>query len=100
MFVSRDLDSRLGPREAAAVSSWLRSGRPFHVMRDHPDHGAEMLGGAWGWRATADTRERWTRAWDRILGDGDSRAGRDDWQPDQRLLKRYRHTGKGLMTKV
>ena len=27
--------------------------------------------------------------WDRIIKDGDAWAGRDDWQPDQRLLKRY-----------
>ncbi len=25
-------------------------GMVFHVMRDHPDHGAEILGGMWGAR--------------------------------------------------
>ena len=87
-MMSRDLDSLSPAREAAAVSEWLLSGRSFHVMRDNPQHGTEILGGTWGWRATAGTREKWARAWERILGDGDSRAGRGDWQPDQRLLRR------------
>jgi hypothetical protein len=47
----RDCDSRLNPREAAAVRAWLASGRKFHVMRDHADHaGWPMLGGMWGVR--------------------------------------------------
>ena len=37
-FVSRDLDSRLSNREAAAVRQWLASNRTFHIMRDHWDH--------------------------------------------------------------
>ena len=38
VMVSRDLDSRLGPREVAAVTQWLEqdTSLPFHVMRDHP----------------------------------------------------------------
>jgi len=47
----RDCDSRLNPREAAAVAQWLESGRKFHVMHDHPHHaGWPMLGGMWGVR--------------------------------------------------
>ncbi len=41
---------RISSREVAAVSDWLNSTLPFHVMRDHPDHGAEILGGMWGAR--------------------------------------------------
>ena len=38
VMVSRDLDSRLGSREVAAVTQWLEqdTSLPFHVMRDHP----------------------------------------------------------------
>lgn len=63
--VFRDSDSRLNPREAAAVAHWLREGRKFHVMRDHQDHAHwPMLGGMWGVRGgvLADIRsliERW-----------------------------------------
>ena len=35
-------------REKDAVNAWLVSNRTFHVMRDHPDHGTEILGGMWG----------------------------------------------------
>jgi hypothetical protein len=47
----RDCDSRLNPREAAAVAHWLATGHRFHVMHDHPEHaGWPMLGGMWGVR--------------------------------------------------
>ncbi len=62
----RDCDSRIGKREAEAVAAWLRSGKDVHIMRDHPWHGAPMLGGMWGCRAgaLADIGERistWSR---------------------------------------
>ena len=50
VLLSRDLDSRLSPREVSAVEEWMNTSievekdKPFHVMRDHPDHGAVMLG--------------------------------------------------------
>jgi hypothetical protein len=47
----RDTDSRLTTREAEAVSEWLESGKSLHVIRDHPNHTAAILGGAWGVRA-------------------------------------------------
>ncbi|MHC4391072.1 MAG: hypothetical protein ACYS22_07105, partial [Planctomycetota bacterium] len=50
VFLSRDADSRLGGRERAAVEEWLQSGKGVHVMRDHPEHGAPILGGMWGAR--------------------------------------------------
>jgi hypothetical protein len=46
----RDSDSRLTIREAIAVSEWLESGKSMHVIRDHPNHSAAILGGAWGMR--------------------------------------------------
>jgi len=49
-FISRDLDSRLNPREAAAVNEWLASGKRLHTMRDHYEHIVPILGGMWGCR--------------------------------------------------
>jgi len=47
-FIVRDSDSRLNIREAAAVQEWEESGKEFHIMRDHPQHGAYICGGMWG----------------------------------------------------
>lgn len=48
--ISRDTDSRLGIREKYAVDDWLASDKDFHIMRDHPYHATEILGGMWGAR--------------------------------------------------
>lgn len=48
VMISRDTDSRLSIREKAAVDEWLASDRVFHIMRDHPYHATEILGGMWG----------------------------------------------------
>ena len=48
LFLSRDLDSRINPREVAAVQEFLNSDKDLHVMRDHPAHSAFMMGGTWG----------------------------------------------------
>lgn len=50
-FICRDADSRLNCQELIAVEEWLRSGRPFHVMRDHIYHIYPILAGLWGGRA-------------------------------------------------
>lgn len=47
-FIVRDTDSRLNPREAAAVKEWEESGKEFHIMRDNPMHNAYICGGMWG----------------------------------------------------
>ena len=47
-MISRDTDSRLNKREALAVKQWLDSNKDFHIMRDHPYHATEILGGMWG----------------------------------------------------
>ena len=49
-FISRDCDSRLNPREVAAVNEWLASGKKLHTMRDHYEHIVPILGGMWGCR--------------------------------------------------
>lgn len=48
VMISRDVDSRLNIRDKAAVDEWLESDKDFHIMRDHPWHGTEILGGMWG----------------------------------------------------
>ena len=50
IVLSRDTDSRLNKREKAAVDEWLNSDKDFHIMRDHPYHATEILGGMWGCR--------------------------------------------------
>jgi hypothetical protein len=50
IMISRDTDSRLCHREKAAVDAWLESDKDFHIMRDHPYHKTEILGGMWGVR--------------------------------------------------
>jgi hypothetical protein len=47
-MISRDTDSRLNIREQQAVNEWLQSNKGFHIMRDHPFHSTEILGGMWG----------------------------------------------------
>jgi len=55
LFIVRDADSRLTPRDAAVVADWLRQ-RPetsaiFHCIRDHPSHSLYAVsGGLWGAR--------------------------------------------------
>jgi protein O-GlcNAc transferase len=48
IMISRDTDSRLTLREAAAVAQWEASSAGFHILRDHPYHAAVIMGGMWG----------------------------------------------------
>ena len=50
VILSRDTDSRVSEREVYAVNEWLESDKDFHIMRDHPQHGTQILGGMWGSR--------------------------------------------------
>ena len=51
VFISRDVDSIIWPREVDAVNEWLKSNYTFHVMRDHTLHGSIILAGKelFGW---------------------------------------------------
>lgn len=53
-FLIRDTDSRLNIREKLAVEEWIESGKKLHIMRDHPSHGIQILGGTWGLINTYD----------------------------------------------
>jgi hypothetical protein len=48
-FASRDVDSTLIQREKDSVDEWLNKRKLFHVMRDHPNHNINILGGLWGY---------------------------------------------------
>jgi len=50
LVIVRDVDARLNMRERHAVDEWIASGKKFHIMRDHPLHNGEIMGGMWGCR--------------------------------------------------
>ena len=50
VYLVRDCDSVINPREVAAVTEWLDNGAPIHVMRDWWTHTDPMLAGMWGGR--------------------------------------------------
>eukprot|EP00092_Neocalanus_flemingeri_P009488 GFUD01010214.1.p1 GENE.GFUD01010214.1~~GFUD01010214.1.p1 ORF type:complete len:192 (-),score=41.11 GFUD01010214.1:30-605(-) len=87
IMVSRDLDSRFSPREAAAVSGWLSSDLPFHIMRDHPAHGTYILGGTWGAKLTNKTRDKYAGMVKKLVQD----ASGNEWKKglDQILLSKW-----------
>ena len=78
VMISRDTDSRLSEREKAAVDDWMNSGKGFHIMRDHPYHRTEILGGMFGIKKNTinnlyDLLENYNKG--------------DFWQADQNFLR-------------
>ena len=78
VMISRDCDSRITAREVAAVKQWIESESMFHIMRDHPHHATEILGGMWGVRAPllsnmSDLIQEYVKG--------------DFWQVDQNFLR-------------
>jgi hypothetical protein len=78
IILSRDTDSRLSNREKLAVDEWLESDKDFHIMRDHPYHNTEILGGMWGVR---------NGLLDNIKSLINEYVKGDFWQIDQNFLK-------------
>jgi len=78
VMISRDCDSRLTEREKSAVDEWLESDKSFHIMRDHPWHGTQILGGMWGVRGDI-LKNMKSMIDDYFKG--------DFWQVDQNFLK-------------
>lgn len=83
VFISRDCDSRLGKREAAAVNEWLSSPKLVHSMGDHPFHfnpSLALMGGMFGMKrhACEDMRELVEDFMDRYS---------NQWQCDQDFLR-------------
>ena len=88
VLLSRDLDSRISGREAAAVQEWLGSGRAVHSMRDHFSHKMPMMAGMWGARLTEPAvREKWNSAWQKMMNDSTLQSGL--YGGDQRMLELY-----------
>ena len=88
VMASRDLDSLLTSREAAAVTQWLEeTEEPFHVMRDNPHHGTEILGGMWGARMDTGHREEFRG----VMGELLEAARGQSWIKgrDQSLLSKH-----------
>jgi len=47
-FIVRDTDSRITQREKNCMIDWERSGKNFHIIRDHQYHSTKIMGGMWG----------------------------------------------------
>ena len=78
IMISRDTDSRLNKKEAAAVKEFEASEKKFHIMRDHPYHKTEILGGMWGVKAGVITN---------IEEKINNYKKGNFWQVDQNFLK-------------
>lgn len=50
IYMSRDTDCRLSKRELFCIEDWLQSKKTLHIIRDHPYHTTEILGGLWGFQ--------------------------------------------------
>ena len=81
IVISRDIDSRLGLREKAAVDEWLASDKDFHIMRDHPYHGYHIMGGMWGCRNGILKGIR------QMISDYDTGIFNNKYQVDQNFLR-------------
>jgi hypothetical protein len=78
VVIVRDCDSRLNQREKDAVDEWLISDKGFHIMRDHPAHGTEILGGMWG------SKKGTIKNMKQLIGEY---IKGDFWQVDQNFLR-------------
>jgi protein O-GlcNAc transferase len=48
-FISRDTDSRLSLRDVESTDEWIKSGKNFHIVREHPvGHHWWINAGMWG----------------------------------------------------
>mmetsp|Transcript_50501 Transcript_50501/g.163632 ORF Transcript_50501/g.163632 Transcript_50501/m.163632 type:complete len:247 (-) Transcript_50501:239-979(-) len=82
VFLSRDTDNELIARDRDAVFDWLNnSTRDCHVMRDHPKHGTEIMGGMWGFRNAGPYRKHF----EHLIYDPHNKRKQDD----QRALSRH-----------
>jgi len=78
VVIVRDCDSRVNLREKYAVDEWLNSDKGFHIMRDHPAHGTEILGGMWG------SKKGTIKEMKQLI---DEYVKGDFWQVDQNFLR-------------
>ena len=86
--MSRDLDSRISPREVAAVEDFYspaHANASAHFMRDHPAHNAYIMGGMWGMKIPP-VREAVYTAFKKLLKDPVSYGTRSKGGYDQVAL--------------
>ena len=90
IMCSRDLDSELYKREEDAVHYWMGTNKLLHTMRDHPQHGIEILGGMWCYRTTKDLI-RATQYLELMLKNAGKRSSKSEAKKgdDQFMLQRY-----------
>jgi len=81
-FIIRDADSRLSQREKNCVVDWERSGKEFHIIRDHPMHGTKIMGGMWG--ATNNFSQRIN--YDDLLNSFNNSSYKNIYATDQEFL--------------
>ena len=80
--IFRDLDSRINPKEAAAVAAWMVSGKMAHSMHDHPHHGClPVMGGMWG--IIGNSLPNLMSAWTRFMSGNKRRV------MDMQILRTY-----------
>ena len=90
ILLVRDLDSEISDREVAAVQDFMKSKKDFHIIRDHPHHDIQILGGTWGIKLIkSEVRSNMTNAMKRMFKHYKFLAPRDKAGPDQEMLKRY-----------
>lgn len=85
VFVSRDCDSRISAREAAAVNEWLQSPYLVHSMADHQYHfhpRMGLMGGMFGMKRHACNEMQ-------SLIEAFKNKYPDAWQCDQNFLRDY-----------
>lgn len=81
IMMSRDTDTRILLREKLAVDDWINSNKIFHIMRDHPHHNTDILGGMFGTRKI-HTIESWCKLMDNYIQ-------KDNRDYDQTFLSHY-----------
>ena len=86
---SRDLDSKITHRELAAIRQFLNSTKEFHIMRDHPHHHVDILGGMWGIKLTPTMRIKMNESFEKMFHSKVFYSNWKNYGPDQDLLKNY-----------
>ncbi|MFA5152769.1 MAG: hypothetical protein WC554_09435 [Clostridia bacterium] len=83
-FIVRDCDGRLTQREKNCVKDWERSGKEFHIIRDHMMHGTKIMGGMWGATSAFSSRINY----DDLLNQFNKMTYNNIYATDQEFLAR------------
>ena len=94
LFISRDVDTRILPREVLAVREWLSSHKEIHIMRDHPQHYNKILGGMFGVRTARFAKYDWQH----LINNYYAIFGAEE--NDQHFLEKYIYNMSSLENKM